>query len=638
MQKTKSIYTIQKCPASGWLLLLLLFGLFFVPTSAAAQTKSFYWERFDVQMTLRENGDIDVVETQVLNFSGEPFTFGFGTILTGSAGNNDAITNISLREGDQNYVRAASASPGTFQITESSREVRIDWYFPPATGQHTYTFSYTIKGGIIVGTDEAGSGDQIFWKAIPSDHPGRINNSTVTIHLPQGVTPQRQIDSGNYLVEGFADGNSQLVETRVSENGRIVTYKLTQPLLSGSALEVRVQFPHGILDIPVPDWQQRQQNSDVYALIGLALSLLLLLGGPLTVIAWWYVRGRDPETGLVVPEYVTSLPSSLPPAVVGTLIDEKADMRDIISTLVDLAQRGYISISENKMRSHIFKLENESKDGLRPFEVQFLKDIFRRKKERKLSELRYKFANRLPKLRKMLYEELLSEGLVDRSPDKVRTRYAVGAAFILVVAIILFIVLVAILPEDAGFVALCGSLALGVTAVFLGIVGRHMPTKTAKGAEEKAKWNAFHKYLQHLEDQQDLEQAAELFEKYLPYATAFGMDRSWIRKFSSVQNTPMPRWYIPYGMGRAIRQGGYGRPAPSGGGAAPQMPSLDSAAKGMAGGLESMSAGLTRMLNSTASTLRSTRPSSTTSGRSSGGFSGGFSGGSSGGGGSRGFG
>ncbi|VAW31203.1 hypothetical protein MNBD_CHLOROFLEXI01-4600 [hydrothermal vent metagenome] len=621
-----------------WLLLLsFLFVTLLLPTSAAAQTKSFYWERFDVEMTLRENGNIDVVETQVLNFSGAPFTFGFGTILTGSEGNNDGITNITLREGDLNYVQATNASPGTFKVSESSNEVRIDWYFAPATGQRTYTFSYTIKGGVIVGTDEAGSGDQIFWKAIPYDHPGRINNSIVTIYLPEGVTPQREIDSGDYLVEGFADGNSNLVETQVSDNGRILTYTLTQPLLSGNPLEVRVQFPHAVLDIPTPEWQLRQQNSDVYTLIGVALSVLLLVTGPLAVIALWYVRGRDPETGLVVPEYVTAPPSTLPPAVVGTLVDEKADMRDIISTLVDLAQRGYISISENKMRNHTFKLEHESKEGLRPFEAQFLKNIFRSSKERTLADLRYKFAKYLPKLRTMLYEELISEGLVDRSPEKVRTRYGVGAALIIMVAIILFIALAAILPEGSAFVALCGSISLAVTAITLGVVGQHMPSKTAKGAEEKAKWDAFHKYLQNIEAQQDMEQAAELFEKYLPYATAFGMDRRWIHKFSSVQSTPIPRWYIPYGLGRTMRQGGNGRPAPSGGGAAPQMPSLDSAAKGMTGGLESMSAGLTRMLNSTASTLRSTPPTSSSSG-SSGGFSGGFSSGSSGGGGSRGFG
>lgn len=617
------------------LLFLLLLGALLLPGSAAAQTKSFYWERFDVDITLLENGDMQIVETQVLNFSGAPFTFGYGTILTGSAGNNDNITNLELREGDLLYKESSSNTPGTFEVSRSSNEVRIDWYFEPALGQHTYTFSYTVEGGVIVGTLDEGSGDQIFWKAIPSDHPGRIQNSTVTIRLPEGVEPQRYTDDGTYLVEGLAAGNSNLVATEASGDGRIITYTLLEPLLPGQAFEVRVQFPHGILDIATPRWQARQQNADVYGLIGLVLSGLLFIGGPLTIVALWYTRGRDPETGLIVPEYLPEPPSGLRPAVVGTLVDEKADMRDIISTLVDLAQRGYLSISENKAKNHVFTLENSSRAGLRPYEAQFLTDLFGSTTERKLSDLRYKFANKLPRLRTMLYDELISEGLVDRSPDKVRTTYAVVAALIFVVAVIAFIGLVAILPEEAAYVGCCGAAALGITALFAGVLGRYMPNKTAKGAEEKAKWDAFRTYLKNIETYENLEQAGALFEKYLPYATAFGLDQSWIRKFSGVRHAPIPRWYVPYGYGPYY--GGYGRPTTSGGsgGGTPSLPSLDSAASGMAGGLESMSAGLTRMLNSTASTMRSTPPSTSSS---SGGFSGGFSGGSSGGGGSRGFG
>jgi uncharacterized membrane protein YgcG len=617
------------------LLFLLLLGALFMPGSAAAQTKSFYWERFDVDITLLENGDMQIVETQVLNFSGAPFTFGYGTILTGSAGNNDNITNLELREGDLLYKESSSNTPGTFEVSRSSNEVRIDWYFEPALGQHTYTFSYTVEGGVIVGALDEGSGDQIFWKAIPSDHPGRIQNSTVTIRLPEGVEPQRYTDDGTYLVEGLAAGNSNLVATEASGDGRIITYTLLEPLLPGQAFEVRVQFPHGILDIATPRWQARQQNADVYGLIGLVLSGLVFIGGPLTIVALWYTRGRDPETGLIVPEYLPEPPSGLRPAVVGTLVDEKADMRDIISTLVDLAQRGYLSISENKAKNHVFTLENSSRAGLRPYEAQFLTDLFGSTTERKLSDLRYKFANKLPRLRTMLYDELISEGLVDRSPDKVRTTYAVVAALIFVVAVIAFIGLVAILPEEAAYVGCCGAAALGITALFAGVLGRYMPNKTAKGAEEKAKWDAFRTYLKNIETYENLEQAGALFEKYLPYATAFGLDQSWIRKFSGVPHAPIPRWYVPYGYGPYY--GGYGRPTTSGGsgGGTPSLPSLDSAASGMAGGLESMSAGLTRMLNSTASTMRSTPPSTSSS---SGGFSGGFSGGSSGGGGSRGFG
>lgn len=603
--------------------------LFIVVQSASAQVKSFYWERFDVEMVLQENGDIRVTETQTLNFSGAPFTFGFGTIPTGGNGNNDNISDIAVSENGVAYIESGSNAPGTFEVSRSSDEVRIDWYFEPTVGRRIYEFSYTIEGGVIVGTNEEGSGDQIFWKAIPPDLPARVDASTVTIRLPEGVQPQRYTGTDTYLVEGTVNGNTEAVRTSVGKNGRTITYELLQPLYGGDLFEVRVQWPHGILDIPVPDWQQRQERADVFSLFFVLVGLLLFVVGPVGVIVVWYMNGRDPELTFPVPEYLTEPPGDLPPAVAGTLIDERADMHDIISTLVDLARRGYLTITEEQ-RNHIFARTDKSDHDLRPFEKQFLKDVFRGKAERSLNSLRYKFSSRLPKLRKMLYEELEDAELVPQSPQSVRNRYTVFGWLALIGAFSLFFLL-PIALGDAIPTLFCIPIPLGLTGIVLLIAARFMPKKTRKGAEEAAKWEAFKTYLQNIERYANLEDAADIFEKYLGYATAFGIERSWIRKFSKVKTTPVPGWYFPhpYVMGT-------GRRASSAGGGA-SVPSLEGISGGLTGGLESMSSGLTRMINSTNTVLRSTRSSSSSS---SGSFSGGFSGGgfSSGGGGSRGFG
>ncbi|WP_152918134.1 DUF2207 family protein, partial [Ardenticatena maritima] len=64
-------------------------------------------------------------------------------------------------------------------------------------------------------------------------------------------------------------------------------------------------------------------------------------------IVWWYTKGRDPEVGEFA-EYITEPPDDLPPGIVGTLLDEKADIKDVIATIFDLARRGIISIEENQ--------------------------------------------------------------------------------------------------------------------------------------------------------------------------------------------------------------------------------------------------------------------------------------------------
>ncbi len=626
----------QKQARSIILLAAVLISILLLTQPGSAQVKEFQWDSWDTNIILLENGELQVEETHTLEFSGEPFTFGFRTIQTGSSGNNDGIRDISVREGDAIYTQSTSRDPYTYTVSDDGDEVTIRWYFEPALGPHTYTFNYTVDGGVIVDSGQEGVSDEIFWTIIPNDHPATVMQSSATIHLPEGVQPQKYTGTNEYIAAGFLNGQqSDAVNTTVSEDGRTITYDLLQPLLNGTSFEARTQFAHGLLDIPTSGWQKQQQIGDTISLIVFIFSLLLLVLGPLAVIVLWYVRGRDPQLTVVVPDYISEPPDDLPPAIVGTLVDEKADMQDIVSTLIDLAQRGYLTMEEED-EDHLYKLNKKSQKELRPFEKQFLKDIFGKQKERSLSSLRYKFADNLPRLRTLVYQELVDENLVPKSPHSVRTSYGCLAVGVFILAVISFFGLVSLFAETVGTVA-CPAMALAATGISLLIASRHMPRKTAKGVEAAAKWNAFKQYLKNIEQYADLEQSGEIFADYLGYAVAFGLERTWIRKFSSVPATPIPRWYFPYYGGL---YGGFGRSqaGSSGTGSSVPAPSLEGMSGGLTGGLAGRSAGLTRMLNSTSTVLKS-KPPSTSSGGSGGGFSGGFGGGfSAGGGGSAGFG
>ena len=91
-----------------------------------------------------------------------------------------------MREGDLVYRESSSNAPGTFEVVDQGDETRINWYFDPALGENTYTFSYIVDGAVRAGTADEGSGDQIFWTVIPSDAPARIDTSRTTITLPEG--------------------------------------------------------------------------------------------------------------------------------------------------------------------------------------------------------------------------------------------------------------------------------------------------------------------------------------------------------------------------------------------------------------------------------------------------------------------
>jgi hypothetical protein len=434
-------------------------------------------------------------------------------------------------------------------------------------------------------------------------------------------------------------------------------------------LEIRVQYPHDPNATP-PPWQAAfdqirsfQENTLPVLSVGvIALSLIIGVGGTLFLYSMYQRKGRDPLIG-PVPTYLSEPPSDLAPAVVGTLVDERADQRDAISTIIDLAHKGYMAIEETqnegvfgfgKSSTFTFKRSDKELDGLRPFEQKMMNKLFGgNRMERTMDSLRNTFYTTIAEIQGDLYRELVTEGLFDTNPDSTRNSWSALGIIILAIAGVIGFALFS-LADQYSYVLLILPIAIGFVGVVAMIVGPAMPAKTRKGAEEAAKWKAFYEYLRNLEKYTDVEAATLQFERYLPYAVAFGLDKSWIGTFSRVPQVPIPYWYYPTYY--APYRGGYvaGSPMPGGYGNGGAFPgnlasagggnALDSLSGGLAGGLENISSGLSNMLDSAASTLTS-RPQSSSSGSSgswrSGGSSwsgGGFSGGGGSGGGSRGFG
>ncbi|HLF36941.1 MAG TPA: DUF2207 domain-containing protein [Anaerolineales bacterium] len=621
-----------------WVLLLAL-GLLLVgwPRSAAAQGKTLYWERFDVTLAIQPNGDLKVVERQRIRFTAGSFTYGFALIPLDKT---QGIDQVSLSEPGGTVYQEASfgEEPFTFETSQVENELEVRWYFPPtADSARTFDLAYTVHGAIRV----YDSGDKLQWFAIDDERDFPIEESSVTVLLPPGAAFQI-IDSA-----GAEATWSQ------SADGTSVTFLPTGPLSSTDVVEVGIEFSHGAIPAQVPGWQAADDdvnyyNDNVKDLVDLGLgvlAVLILLGGPALIYFVYYARGRDPKVG-PVPEYLAEPPGDLPPGIMGTLLDEQAEMRDVVATIVDLARKGSLRIEETANKGllglgstdFIFHRQASGADGLNPVESEVVAGLFRGGKNSvEMSDLREKFYTRLPAIQSKLYQEMVSRGFFRTNPDTTRKLWRGLGGAVLVGAFFLGMFATGALSSYTSLLP-CVFGALGLTGLIALVSGGAMPAKTRKGAEAAAQWKAFKTYLERIDKLADLQQVGELFERYLPYAIALGIKDSWIHKFSQQPMTPVPGWYMPYygggGSRPTVSTGGKG-----GGTAVPPLRGpggLQGMSEGLAGGLQSMSDGLTRMLNSAGRVLQSA-PSS--SGRSGGGFSGGgFSGGGGGGGGGRGFG
>ncbi|MFQ5626870.1 MAG: DUF2207 domain-containing protein, partial [Methyloligellaceae bacterium] len=545
------------------------------------------------------------------------------------------------------------------------------WQFSPARDEvRTFIVKYTISGALRIYAEDpadfcAGGGsacDILSWFAIPERHDFPILSSHVKVTLPVGggiVREPEAISPASVFWETSADNLS-------------ATYTVSETLNPGSGVNVRVTFAHGAVTAAPPDWQteadaQIAYEKNVKPIVDLvvgAVSVLLLIAAIGGVYLIWYLKGRDPQAG-PVPEYLTEPPSDLTPGMVGTLLDEKVDMRDITASLIDLARRGYAVLEERQQEgsfgstSRRFWFKKTAQDGLddlKRYERDLFKAFFGRKDERSVSKtLPRGFYNKLPKIQEELYQETTDAGFFRDRPDKVRSRYVGWGIAILVLGFASVFCLAAVGLSYTGL-AICPAFALGLFGLGLLIISRAMPVKTRAGAQEAAKWWAFRKYLENVDKYADIPAAADKFDAYLPYAVALNVDHKWVHIFSRVETTPVPRWYRPIWVGRGAAP--WMRPAAGSSGrlSKPAMgPSaslgesvaggLNRMGGGMVTGLNQMSEGLITALNTTGRTFstppappRSSYGGGGSSGWSGGGFGGGFSGGGfSGGGGGGGF-
>ncbi len=634
----------------GVIIILLVVGLWMGGQGTArAQDKTLFWERYDVNLTVQPNSDILVEEVQTIRFTSGTFRFGFASIPLDRV---EQITDVRVSEivsGSERPYTPNSSAPYGFTTFQNDSDLEITWYFPPTSNsEHTFVLRYRVIGGLRI-YDE---GDQLWWKAIAPDHNFPIRVSRITVTLPQKF-PQDQLLAASYGATTRATYNAAGQVVFTAEN-----------IPADQELEVRVQFPHGVVQGDPPTWQaaedRRTQWGPVVGLFSAVLGLMLLIGGPAGVYLLWYTRGRDKPVG-PVPEYITEPPSDLPAALVGTLVDEKAELKDIIAAIIDLAHRGALRMEEKKTegfmgtglgasRDYIFHLLDPDKARY-AHEKRLLQRIFGSHQSRSMRDLKEKFYTAIPKLRQDLYTEVVQLGFFSRNPGSIRTTWGcLGGAGLVAAGAVSFVLLA--LLGDYSPLAVCPGLGLVATMIALMVAGQYMPRKTEKGAEEAAKWLAFKRYLESIEKHTDLEAVKEKFETYLPYAVAFGLERRLIKKFAAV-DAPAPTWWgpmagprYPYGHGHGpVYPGGSlaDRPGPPGplageGG----TPSLAGMSEGIGTSLAAMSDSLGSMLSSVSSTLTS-RPAPS-GGGSSGGFGGGgwsgggFGGGGGGGGGSRGFG
>jgi len=286
---------------------------------------------FDSQIAIERDGALDVTETVHVQVENVAINHGifrdFPTRYDGPGGRRVKVgfrLVSTLLDGQPEPVSVETQSNGVrIRIGSADRIV--------APGEHSYTIRY--KATRMLG--RFNDYDELYWNVTSNGWDFPIDRATATITLP---SPAR---FGQRAAYTGPQGSTESAARVISDEPGSIQFSTTRPLSPREGLTVAVAFPKGIVAEPPASSRLAWFLSDWGPpLIGMAG-----LGGVLAYLFYaWREAGHDPAAGTVVP--IFSPPDDLSPAAMRYIVDQKLDDRGFAAALVDAAVKGHVRLIE----------------------------------------------------------------------------------------------------------------------------------------------------------------------------------------------------------------------------------------------------------------------------------------------------
>jgi hypothetical protein len=435
--------------------------------------------------------------------------------------------------GDRQYVQKLSDITATVKGTQVQPTIKTDDRFTtvtvPTNGATEVVMSYMVTGAVV----KTDSGTALRWGMLQG-LSASVAEFTATVQIPTQFS---------YIKCTAGSPNSTVpcnFAAAGTEGSQIPTFR-DGPRGEGEVVTIDIGFPPGgIASNEVIEYKWTLARAFSAKPLPLALSLGLLALGAVALYGLHRRAGVDispdghvSKVGEFVPtgagQSEFRVVDDIRPGHVGTVADERVDPIDITATLVDLAVRGHLVITELPRESEFARSDWEIKRvdgapaGLRPFEQQLLDGIASPGGSVRVSDLASRVQESVGGVQNALYDEMVSNGWYERRPDDTRNRWTQLALAALIISVVVTGVLAAF--TTFGLVGL----ALIVVSLGLVFVAQGMPSRTAKGAALLGGLGALRSdLLSHPTNQMPPGRELGEISEVLPYAIVLGGVDRWL--------------------------------------------------------------------------------------------------------------
>ncbi|MDO4288869.1 MAG: DUF2207 domain-containing protein, partial [Eubacterium sp.] len=318
--------------------------------SVSAQ-EYFTTSSYDVEMTVTEDHAYHITETIAVNFTSPrhglyryiPYQGSFYREIDGqgiAAGYRAHLYDIDV----PNFNFDTDNEDGTTVIQIGDADTYVE-------GPVTYTIEYIWNPG----DDKIDSFDDVYYNIIPHNWNTAIDSASFTIHMPKDFDASTlEFLTGEY-------GSVDTGKVSYTVDGNTIYATVNGALAQGEGITVNLRLPQGYFsEIPTGNyWKVLMVGAAVICVIAAALL--------------WTKFGRDDKPLEPVTFYP---PDNLTPAQIGTIIDGKTDVPEVLSMIIWLADQGYLAIEQTDKSHFTFKKLREPSNELPDFAKTVFSGLF----------------------------------------------------------------------------------------------------------------------------------------------------------------------------------------------------------------------------------------------------------------------
>ncbi len=531
-------------------ILLFLLSLLILPQIAYADQE---WtiDTFNTDITIKPSGVVHVTEKLLVNFNNLSKHGIYRDIPYIYHGDSNDLSYLNITV--NSVTRNKQSTTYTVTLKGDNVEIKIGDANRTLSGEQEYTIDYDVIGALKAFSDH----DELYWNVTGNYWETSIGSTTTTVHLPEPNLTQTT------CFEGII-GEKETCTISQPDKSQ-AQFSTKRELNPSEGLTIVAGWNKGMVPI-IAASKPKTFADKLFSVESLVLFLLTFLFSTGNIFWLWWTRGRDKwvkvpllldatQKGTNKPLLIKEAtvveftpPEDLRPAEIGVLIDERADTIDVTGTIIDLASRGFLTITEIPKKWLFGKVDytltskEKPTDSLLAYEKALLTRLFSgSKKSIVVSALKQTFYDDLKKVKELLYKEMEDKGLFVSDPEKVRTQYLAYAIFLIIASSVLLFFSITrewVLPTAIAAGLLPGGLALLVTS-------RGMPRRTEKGYDLYRRIKGYRLFINTSEKyRQQFFEKKNMFNEILPYAIIFGLTEKFAQSMKDMGiKPPTPTWY-----------------------------------------------------------------------------------------------